>query len=130
MHWELSVWIKIEEYDENDEIFLEKQSRDNYNQFCNNDLLYFNTSYYGSKRVEADSEPSQISRLEFFSYFRKTLHLRCLAGFWRHFWRTFLRHLRHFLSIQEWTKQNLWKVAFKNIKWYGLLKQTIPLQIF
>ena len=28
-------------------------------------------------------------------------------------------------SIQEWTKWNLWKTAFKKFKWYGLLKQTI-----
>ena len=31
-------------------------------------------------------------------------------------------------SIQEWTKWNLWKTAF-NLKWYGLLKQNILLQI-
>ena len=28
-------------------------------------------------------------------------------------------------GIQEWTKQILWKTAFKNLKGYGLLKQTI-----
>ena len=28
-------------------------------------------------------------------------------------------------SIQEWTKWNLWKTAFKDLKLYGLLKQTI-----
>ena len=28
-------------------------------------------------------------------------------------------------SIQEWTKWNLWKTAFKNLKWYGLLKQAV-----
>ena len=24
--------------------------------------------------------------------------------------------------IQEWTKWNLWKTAFKKLNWYGLLK--------
>ena len=35
-------------------------------------------------------------------------------------------------SIQEWTKLNLWKIAFKNseVVWYGLLKQATSLQIF
>ena len=35
-------------------------------------------------------------------------------------------------SIQEWTKWNLWKTAFKKFKviWSGLLKQTISLQLF
>ena len=28
-------------------------------------------------------------------------------------------------SIQEWTKENLWKTAFKYFKWYGLLKPKI-----
>ena len=32
--------------------------------------------------------------------------------------------------IQEWTKYNLWKTAFKKLNGYGLLKQTISVQIF
>ena len=31
-------------------------------------------------------------------------------------------------SIKEWTKENLWKTTLKNLKGYGLLKQTIFLQ--
>ena len=33
-------------------------------------------------------------------------------------------------SIQEWTKYNLCKTVLKKLKEYGLLKQTISLQIF
>ena len=33
-------------------------------------------------------------------------------------------------SLGQWTKQNLRKTAFKNLKGYCLLKQTISLQIF
>ena len=32
--------------------------------------------------------------------------------------------------FQEWTKQNLRKTGFKKLEGYGLLKQTISLQIF
>ena len=40
----------------------------------------------------------------------------------------YFHHLRQ--SIQEWTKYNFWNTAFKNLKGYGLFKQTISLQIF
>ena len=32
-------------------------------------------------------------------------------------------------SIEEWTKQNLWKTAFKKLSGYSLLYQIISLQI-
>ena len=36
--------------------------------------------------------------------------------------RSSLQHMGQ--GIQEWSKQNLWNTAFKNLKWYGLLHIT------
>ena len=51
-------------------------------------------------------EPCQVSKMERFAnivqflkavnYFRKTLHLRCLSGFWIRLWLMLLRDRQHF----------------------------------
>ena len=38
---------------------------------------------------------------------------------------SFHLHLTYGSTIQGLTKYNLWKTAFKNLKWYGLLKQRL-----
>ena len=66
--------------------------------FCNNDLIQIFGWLSEMKKPEVYSEPSQTFKMELSAvdYFRKTLLLRCLTGFWKRLWK--LYYFNNFMS--------------------------------
>ena len=65
-------------------------------------------------------------------FFINKLYLgQCIQEHKLNVYKTFKRHPVHSVYVLSLrSKNNLWKTAFKNLKWYSLLRQTISPQNF